>query len=226
MKRDNRSFPGFITVEGGEGAGKTTLIEILVEELTSRGMNVVRTREPGGTALGNEIRGLLLNKEKHLPIIDKAELLLFLAARAQHIEEVIAPAIATGKTVVCDRFNDSTVAYQGAARGLGTDYVRSLCNQVCGDVLPSLTFYLDVDPSIGLQRTRRAAKENASVGEVDRIESEAMEFHTKVREAFLSMARSEPERFVVIDASGTLATVSEALIKAIAARFEPQHHDV
>lgn len=226
MKRDNRPFPSFITVEGGEGAGKTTLIDLLVKELTARGADVVRTREPGGTVLGNEIRGWLLNKKGAVRIDDKAELLLFLAARAQHIEEVIAPAIASGKTVVCDRYNDSTVAYQGAGRGLGVDYVRELCNQVCAETLPDLTFYLDVDPSIGLQRTQRAVKENAAAGEVDRIESEALEFHKKVRNAFLAMARAEPNRIITIDASGTLASVSDALVKAVAARFEPLHHDV
>lgn len=225
MRRDNRSFPGFITVEGGEGAGKTTLIDRLVEELAARGKEVVRTREPGGTALGNEIRRWLLDKHGGA-IGDKAELLLFLAARAQHIDEVIVPAIAAGKTVVCDRYNDSTVAYQGAGRELGIDYVRELCNQVCGEVLPNLTFYLDVDPVVGLQRTQRASKENAASGEVDRIESEALEFHKRVRNAFLAMARAEPGRIITIDASGPLASVSEAFVKALAKRFELLHHDV
>jgi len=190
----------FITVEGGEGAGKSTLIDQLARILHQQGFEVLKTREPGGTAFGEQIRKWLLSHHGEIKIGARAELLLFLAARAQHIEEVIIPSINAGKVVLCDRFNDSTIAYQGAARSLGISWVSSLCDKVCGSVKPDLTFYLDVDPKIGLKRTKKATKENAARGDFDRIEAEQLEFHQKVREAFLTFAKEEPERFHSIDA--------------------------
>jgi dTMP kinase len=220
------NFPRFITVEGGEGAGKTTVIEHIEATLQLWGYSVVKTREPGGTVLGNEIRSWLLNHHDTVKIGAKAELLMFLAARAEHIDDVIAPAVASGKVVLCDRFNDSTIAYQGVGRGLGFDFVRELCLTVCGSTLPDLTFYLDIDPIIGLQRTKRTAKENAAAGEVDRIEAEKIEFHQQVRQAFLKMAKEEPNRLVTIDASQSKKEVAKNCENILAIRFGKVTHHV
>lgn len=190
----------FITVEGGEGAGKTSLIDRLEEELRMRSLPFIRTREPGGTKLSEHIRRWLLNNHFDAPVGHKAELLLFLAARAQHLEELILPTLAQGKIVLCDRFNDSTVVYQGVARALGMDYVQNLCDLACG-IQPDLTLFLDLDPRIGLERSRQLDKENAKAGETDRIESEKLEFHERVRQGFLSLASTHKERMHVLDAS-------------------------
>lgn len=193
----------FITLEGGEGAGKTTLIDKLTSVLSTYGYEIVKTREPGGSRLSNQIRQWLLNRDADLPIGYKAELLLFLSARAQHLEELIKPALIQNKVVICDRFNDSTIVYQGLGRGLGMDYVKKLCELVSAEVKPDLTLFLDVDPRVGLMRTRQASKENARPGEVDRIEAERMDFHERVRKGFLTLASQEPERIFVIDANQT-----------------------
>lgn len=205
----------FISLEGGEGAGKTTLAAYLLKELKQKGYDVVLTREPGGSKLGESVRSWLLDKNNSRTIGVKAELLLFLAARAQHIEEFIKPALEQGKIVLCDRFNDSSIAYQGAGRGLGVKYVEELCNLVCGSVCPKFTLFLDIDPQVGLVRTKRIAKENAQRGQLDRIESEAIEFHTRVREAFLSIAKHEPERMSVIDATQSQAAVFKEAFQQI-----------
>lgn len=191
----------FITIEGGEGAGKTTLIEKLATVLESRGYDVVKTREPGGSRLSDQIRQWLLNRDADLPIGYKAELLLFLSARAQHLEELIKPALAQGKAVICDRFNDSTIVYQGLGRGLGLEYVKQLCDIVSENIVPNVTLFLDVEPQVGLMRTRNASKENARQGEVDRIEAERLDFHERVRQGFLTLAKREPERIHVLNAN-------------------------
>lgn len=194
-------MPLFITIEGGEGAGKTTLIEKLANVLQSRGYDVVKTREPGGSRLSNQIRQWLLNRDVDIPIGYKAELLLFLSSRAQHLEELIKPALAQDKAVICDRFNDSTIVYQGLGRGLGMDYVKQLCDSVCENIVPDITLFLDVEPQVGLMRTRNASKENARSGEMDRIEAERLDFHERVRQGFLTLAKRYPERIHVIDAN-------------------------
>jgi len=209
----------FITFEGGEGAGKTTLIDKLESTFTAMGLPVVRTREPGGSALSEHIRSWLLNKEFGVSVGHDAELLLFLAARAQHLEEVIIPALSQGKTVLCDRFNDSTIVYQGIARGIGYEKTKRLCELVCGKTLPDLTLYLDLDPAIGLLRTRAVHKENASEGEVDRIESEALDFHIKVREGFRRLAAAYPERIKTVDASLSCDTVFALALAALKDKF-------
>lgn len=196
----NKKTPLFITFEGGEGAGKTTLIHKLDTALQSQGYSVVRTREPGGSRLGEFIRGWLLNQDSHVAIGFKAELLLFLAARAQHLEDLIQPALQQGKIVLCDRFNDSTIVYQGIARGLGQGFVENLCNLVCGTTQPNLTLFLDLDPKVGLIRTQRLEKEHAKAGEMDRIESEKEEFHHLVRRGFQSLAQQYPHRIHTLDA--------------------------
>lgn len=202
--------PGrFITVEGGEGSGKSTLIQRLKEHLIGKGIQVVITREPGGTPLGEAIRHLLLQNHTQVPIAPMAELLLFLSARAQHLDELIRPALKLGKTVICDRFNDSTIAYQGTARNLNLDEVASLCEKVCGATLPNLTLLLDIDPRLGLKRAR------SSRSEIDRMEMETLAFHDKVREAFCSLAAQHPDRIVRIDASQAPDQVFDEALKAI-----------
>jgi len=205
----------FITFEGGEGAGKSTVINQVEQYLLSRQIPVVKTREPGGTAFGEEMRNWLLNHKKEMFIGAKAELLLFLAARAQHIEEVIAPALQAGKVVLCDRFNDSTIAYQSAGRGLSADSVKLLCELVVGSITPDLTFLLDVDPQIGLIRTREMMKENAHAGQVDRIEAEKIDFHQRVRKAFIDIAHDEHNRICLVDANQPQQVVSNAVLKVI-----------
>lgn len=218
MRKSDQPYPLFVTFEGGEGAGKSSLIDYVEKMLGSLGVDAVKTREPGGTLLGDQIRRWLLDQNT-APVGNKAELLLFLAARAQHIEEFILPNLQRGKLVLCDRFNDSTVAYQGVARGLGKEWVQNLCVMVCGDVLPSLTFYLDVDPSIGLKRTKKSVKENACSGELDRIEAEQLAFHESVRAAFITIGKSNPERFVIIDANQPQEVVFQVAKKVIRDRF-------
>ena len=191
----------FVTFEGGEGAGKTTLIKKLVQEILSRGLSVLTTREPGGTSLGEEIRNLLLHRqESEAPLSPYSELALFLASRSQHIREVIRPALLAQKIVLCDRFNDSSIAYQGLGRGLGMKQVQEVCHFMSEGLEPDLTFYLDLEPELGMKR----AKERQTA---DRIESEQMSFHQKIREAYQEIHRENPRRFHLIDATATPATV-------------------
>jgi dTMP kinase len=181
----------FLTFEGGEGAGKTTLMGALEKTLSEEGFSVVRTREPGGTWLGDSIRELVLHQKGALS--PYAELSLFLASRAQHIEEVLKPALEQGKLVLCDRFNDSSIAYQGAARGLGVEAVTQVCAFISQGLTPDLTFYLDIDPAIGLSRVSSAR------GCKDRIEEETLSFHQKIREAYHHIERKDPTRFHRLD---------------------------
>ncbi len=196
-----------IAFEGGEGAGKTTLIEEMARQLAKEGHHVLKTREPGGTKLGEHIRALLLQHTE--PVSPYAELSLFLASRAQHILEVIGPALEAGKIVLCDRFNDSSVAYQGAARGLGMEPVASFCKFISqGIEEPDLTFYLDIDPKVGLARAGKERKH-------DRIEAETLMFHEKIREAYLAIHRADPRRFRLIDAMLPPAKVFEEAMKQV-----------
>lgn len=197
----------FITFEGGEGAGKTTLIEAIAQQLSSERRSVLKTREPGGTPLGEEIREILLKprKEKLSPY---AELSLFLASRAQHIQELIQPALSLGKVVLCDRFNDSSIAYQGMARGLGMEKVASFCQIASAGVTPQITFYLDIDPEIGLKRAKSRHTQ-------DRIEAEELSFHKKIREGYLLIAKKESSRFCVLDAEESPETVFQKAMELI-----------
>lgn len=203
-----------MTVEGGEGSGKTTLLKQLAAYLTQKGYDVITTREPGGTSLGEVVRTWLLQPHEGT-ICDQAELLLFLAARAQHIEEKIIPALKLGQIVLCDRFNDSTIAYQGAARGLGVSYVQKICRLVCGSFQPQLTLFLDVDPKVGLVRSREVHKKEASSGQLDRIESETIEFHAKIQNTMRKLAKKEPFRIYTIDATQPQFQVLQEAIKAM-----------
>jgi dTMP kinase len=205
----------FITFEGGEGAGKTTLIDEVARQLASEGHHIVKSREPGGTHLGEHIRSLLLDHPAGHPVSSYAELGLFLAARAQHIQVVIAPALEARKIVLCDRFNDSTIAYQGAARGLGIEKVEGFCEFMCQGLVPHLTLYLDIDPSLGLSRARRGSHEVAGARGYDRIESEGLMFHAKIREAFREQQKLHPQRFRLLDASQPPAVVYAEAMKLI-----------
>lgn len=181
----------FISFEGGEGAGKSTLIQRIYDDFIQRQKAVLLTRAPGGTMTGELIRHLLLHHDEK-DISSHCELFLFLADRAQHVEQVIRPALAENKIVLCDRFNDSTVAYQGGARGFDPAWVRKLCHFATKDLEPNITLYLDIDPLEGLKRVQRSK---------DRIEKEDMSFHQKIRMAYLEIAKKEPTRFYVLDAS-------------------------
>lgn len=187
-KQSNRGF--FITFEGGEGAGKTSLINELKSYLTDKGFSLIQTREPGSTSLGEKIRQLLLKDEK---MNAYAELALFLASRAEHVEKVILPALNEGKIVLCDRYNDSSIAYQGFARGLGMDAVKKACDFFSLGLTPDLTFYLDIDPLIGFKRK--------SSDVYDRIEEESLFFHRNIRKAYYQISKEEPNRFFLLDAS-------------------------
>lgn len=210
----------FITFEGGEGCGKSTQIRRLAARLERAGFEVVLTREPGGTRLAELVRSLLKDEPEDPPC-DRSELLLFLAARAQLVRNVISPALAAGKWVVSDRFSDSTFAYQGYGRGLPLDFLRLANDFACDGLRPDRTILLDVPPETARERMR--ARERATNVAADRIERAGEEFHARLRAGFLEMAAREPERITAIDASGTPdeveAKVASALGLAGSAQF-------
>ncbi|MBT1543826.1 dTMP kinase [Curtobacterium aurantiacum] len=199
----------FITLEGGDGAGKTTQAELLSAWLAEHGRTVLRTREPGGTDLGVRIREMVLHERGH--VAPRAEALLYAADRAQHVETVVRPAIARGEVVLQDRYIDSSVAYQGVARGLGAEQVRSVSEWAADGLVPDLTVLLDLDVTIGRARVAAARGDT-----FDRLESEAEGFHESVRQAFLAMADAEPSRFLVVDASAPTDAVQRAVRAAVA----------
>ena len=190
----------FITFEGGEGCGKSTQIGRLRAALEAEGREVVLTREPGGTWLAEQVRSLIKDQESEPPC-DRAELLLFLAARAQLVRNVIRPALEAGKWVLSDRFSDSTLAYQGYGRGLPLAFIRQANDFACDGLRPDLTLYLDVSPETAL--ARRQCRERATGTSADRIERAGAEFHARLRAGFRELAAAEPGRIVTIDADGT-----------------------
>ena len=210
--------PGrFITLEGGEGAGKSTQLQIVARCLTAAGIPFLTTREPGGTSRAEAIRGLLLSPGEREPMASETELLLMFAARAQHVKQRIEPALATGTWVLCDRFTDATRAYQGGGRGLDLSQIDALAAWVHGDCWPDLTLLLDVPAAQGLARAeKRSAK--------DRIEQEALVFFERVRAHYLAQAAAEPERFRVIDAAPAEAAVTAQVTAAVEA-FLAQESD-
>ena len=198
----------FITLEGGDGAGKTTQAELLTAWLEEHGRTVVRTREPGGTDLGQRIREMVLHERGH--VAPRAEALLYAADRAHHVETVVRPALDRGEVVLQDRYIDSSVAYQGVARGLGADRIRSVSDWAADGLVPDLTVLLDLDVTVGRARVAAARGDT-----FDRLESEAATFHETVRRAFLDAAAAEPERFLVVDASSSAGTVQSAIRAAV-----------
>tara|TARA_X000000368_G_C22907680_1_gene657068 strand:- start:7 stop:639 length:633 start_codon:yes stop_codon:yes gene_type:complete len=198
--------PRFITIEGMEGAGKSTNIEFISKFLTSNSVDFLRTREPGGTLVSEKIRELLLEKNTE-QIVPMAELLLVFAARAQHIEKVILPALTSGKWVLCDRFTDATYAYQGEGRCLGGERVNLLENFVQQGLQPDLTIILDVPVDLSLERVLKR-------GDLDRFEIESASFFKRVRDAYYNRVESAPDRYFLIDASKSLQDV-QADIKNI-----------
>ena len=237
----------FITFEGGEGCGKTTQLKLLADVLRERGHDVVETREPGGTPLGSSLRDLLLYNKRRgrarvgtcptrerapsLPSfaastepsdrveptvfadgpVPRAEMLLMLADRAQHVDDVIRPNLAAGRVVLCDRFADSTTAYQGYGREIGREAVADLNTFACNGCWPGLTFLLDLPVEAGLARRRYKRK--------DVFQTESLAFHGRVRDGFLAVAREEPERVCVIDATGDVRAVHRAVLETLAARL-------
>jgi dTMP kinase len=206
----------FITVEGIEGVGKSTNIEFLSALIERKGFSVVRTREPGGTPMAERIRELLLEHGDE-PVTDIAELLLFFAARSLHINNAIKPALRSGQWVVCDRFTDASRAYQGNGRGLNQETINTLADWVQDDLKPDLTILLDAPPEIGMDRAGRR-------GAADRLEIEKSDFYARVREGYLALAASEPERFAVIDASRSLNQVQAAIEMTMARHFSSNQH--
>lgn len=180
----------FITFEGPDGSGKSTQAHFLAQNLQEEGYSVLLTREPGGTALGEAVRGILLGKD--LQMSNETEALLYAAARAQHVEEKIKPALEQGKIVICDRFVDSSLAYQGYGLGLPLEELKKINSFAARGLRPNLTFLLDLEPERGLARAR------IERGQMDRIEERALEFHSKVRHGFLDLAKQERERFCVL----------------------------
>jgi len=229
-----------VTLEGPDGAGKTTQAALLVEHLRAAGHDVVALREPGGTAVGEQIRSLLIDP-RHAELAPRTEMLLFAASRAQLVAEVIGPALARGRIVVCERYLDASLAYQGVARGLGVDLVRAVNDAATGGLRPDLTLLLDLDPETGLRRARAASRSRgasqrdalasppsrtsqrdalASPGAEgweggDRMERETPAFHARVREGFLALARIEPQRIRVIDARRPVVDVQREITAAV-----------
>ena len=204
----------FITFEGGEGCGKSTQIAALKARLEDMGKTVVQTREPGGTALGESVRNLLQYDDAGQGMSPEAELLLFAASRAQHVRELIVPAIAEGQIVLCDRFLDSTTVYQGVARAIDSKKVDTVNQFAIGDTMPDLTILIDLPPEIGLARVHAR-----SDGQLDRMEKEAIEFFQAVRQGYLDLAKSEPKRFLVLDGSQSVEELETQIWQKVEATF-------
>lgn len=198
----------FISFEGGEGSGKTTLIALLANELNHLGYNIVRTREPGGSKIAEDIRNILLNID-NTGMDYRTEALLLAASRRQHLIEVIKPALEEGKIVICDRYVDSSLAYQGYARGLGIEEVYGINKYAIDGLMPDLTFYIDMDPKIGLNRIKDNQRK------VDRLDLEEISFHNKVREGYLKVAEMFKNRIKIIDGNRTIVEIYEDIKKEV-----------
>jgi dTMP kinase len=206
-----RKRPLFITLEGIEGSGKTSQMERLCRHLEAAGRKVTVTREPGGTPIGQKIRALLLDPANSA-LVPEAELLLYMADRVQHIRTCILPALETGQVVLCDRFFDATIVYQGVARGLPAQMVQDLYALTCGALMPDLTFLLDLPPEEGLKRAWAQLAAGDRTRSESRFEEEQLDFHRKVRAGYLHLAETQRERFCIIDARGEPEVVGRAMI--------------
>ena len=200
----------FITLEGIEGAGKSTVAKFVREWLEGRGIQVVLTREPGGTPLAERVRALVLDRQGE-PITPATETLLMFAARGLHLDNLIRPALARGEWVICDRFTDATRAYQGAGRGVKREWIEQLATEVQRGLTPDCTLLLDLPVETGLERVRARSGPTPT----DRFEEEPAKFFERVREAYLALARAEPKRFRIVNASGTVAEVQQQVASVL-----------
>ncbi len=209
----------FITLEGIEGSGKSTQIALLANYLKSLGLPLVLTREPGGTPIGDEIRKILLDPA-NTTLDPRAELLLYAASRAQHLKEIIMPHLEKG-VVLCDRFADATLAYQGYGRGLDIDLIRRLDAIVCAGLRPDLTILLDIDAATGVERAR-GRKNSRGLDREARFENEAIAFHERVRQGYLTLARAEPDRIRIVEASRPMDAIQAEIRKIVAKELRIQ----
>jgi len=203
----------FITLEGPEGSGKTSQLPALAEFLRGAGYDIIVTREPGGTAVGDQIRAVLMNL-KNVSIVPRTEILLFLAARAQHVEELIRPALSAGKVVLCDRYGDSTLAYQGFGHRTDLKTLQTLLDFSTGGLKPDLTLLVDVPVEVGMARKR------ANSSEWNRLDAYDLAFHERVRQGYFALAEAEPDRWMIIDATEEKEQVQVALRRAILSRLK------
>jgi len=209
----------FITLEGIEGCGKTTQIGYIEAFFREQGMTCTITREPGGTPCGEKIRSILLDPQT-VGLAPLAELLLYFADRAEHVDALIGPALSRGEAVVSDRFFDATVVYQGYARGLDMDLIEQLHTVLFDNLLPDVTLLLDLDPEIGLARAWRGIGNGERESHESRFEEEDLSFHRKVREGYLERARKDPDRFHIIDASGTETHVRDRILSILRSKLD------
>lgn len=214
----------FITFEGIEGSGKTTQIKLLASHLELLGYQVVMTREPGGCPISDKIRSILLDADNHR-MYPLTELFLYAAARAQHVAEVIKPALESDCIVLCDRFTDATIAYQSCGRGLERSTIESLNKLACQTVHPDLTVLIDCNPDIGLMRARQRIEATSGPRE-ERFELEALEFHRRVRDGYLGMALQEPQRFLKIEGSGSITEIFEIIAEQVQIRLKDDNRAI
>ena len=204
----------FITFEGGEGAGKTTVIQTLADKLSELGRQILVTREPGGISIAEQIREVILNPDNTM-MDGRTEALLYAAARRQHLVEKVSPALASGHIVLCDRFIDSSLAYQGVARGLGLDDIWKINQFAIDSLMPDITIYLDISPEVGLARIAKTRGH-----EINRLDLEAYEFHERVRQGYLQLAEKYPQRIVKVNAETSEAEVFQQVFQIIEAYFD------
>lgn len=204
----------FITIEGGDGSGKSTQIKLLYEFLENKGYDIVLTREPGGTLISEEIRKVILNKD-FMEMSDMTEALLYAAARAQHVHQLVRPLVAKGKIVICDRYVDSSIVYQGYARGMGIETIETINRFATGGLKPDLTVLLQISAEEGIMR-------KSSQQELDRLELQKLEFHLKVAEGYQMMAEREPDRILMIDASKSIEEIGNLIQSKVGLLIENQ----
>jgi len=197
----------FISVEGTDGAGKSTQIDMLLAHLKAKGVDVIYTREPGGTYISEKIRNIILDTDNE-GMTGECEALLYAASRAQHVREKIVPALKAGKMVICDRYVDSSIVYQGVARGLGIDEVRAINDFAIGGVMPDITLFFDLT-------VEESVKRKKNMGSLDRIEKESFDFHKKIYEGYVALAENDPERIKRIDASKSVEEVHAQVLKVL-----------